>query len=151
MSQELALHADNLTMQFGGLKAVSELTLEIPVGAIFGLIGPNGAGKTTAFNMLTGVYKPTIGRVKIFGNDTVNLKPYQITRFGIGRTFQNPYRRTRRLSATAPRSCSRFSSSILASRTRRRTCRTATSAGLRSLARWRRELGCCFSTSLPLA
>src|SRR3954462_2151110 len=86
---ELALHADNLTMQFGGLKAVAELTLEIPVGAIFGLIGPNGAGKTTAFNMLTGVYRPTLGQVKIFGNDVVGLKPYQITRFGIGRTFQN--------------------------------------------------------------
>src|SRR4051794_39978851 len=88
-STELALHADNLTMQFGGLKAVAELNLEIPVGGIFGLIGPNGAGKTTAFNMLTGVYKPTIGKVKIFGNDSVGLKPYQITRFGIGRTFQN--------------------------------------------------------------
>src|SRR3954471_15277688 len=86
---ELALHADNLTIQFGGLKAVAELTLEIPVGSIFGRIGPNGAGKTTAFNMLTGVYKPTIGRVKIFGHDVVGLKPYQITRYGIGRTFQN--------------------------------------------------------------
>jgi branched-chain amino acid transport system ATP-binding protein len=86
---EVALHADALTMQFGGLKAVADLTLQIPVGAIFGLIGPNGAGKTTAFNMLTGVYRPTQGAVKIFGQDVVGLKPYQITRYGIGRTFQN--------------------------------------------------------------
>jgi branched-chain amino acid transport system ATP-binding protein len=88
-NRELALHADTLTMQFGGLKAVSELSLEIPTGAIFGLIGPNGAGKTTAFNMLTGVYRPTSGAVRIFGKDVVGLKPWQITRYGIGRTFQN--------------------------------------------------------------
>jgi branched-chain amino acid transport system ATP-binding protein len=88
---ELALHADALTMQFGGLKAVSELTLEVPTGAIFGLIGPNGAGKTTAtaFNMLTGVYRPTAGAVRVFGKNVVGLRPYEITRTGIGRTFQN--------------------------------------------------------------
>src|SRR5438309_2178578 len=85
----LALQTDQLTMQFGGLKAVSELTLEIPVGAIHGLIGPNGAGKTTAFNMLTGVYRPTSGKVRILGKDVVGLRPYEITRSGVGRTFQN--------------------------------------------------------------
>lgn len=84
-----ALHANALTMQFGGLKAVSELTLQIPKGAIFGLIGPNGAGKTTAFNMLTGVYRPTLGTVEAFGHPLVGLKPYQITTYGVARTFQN--------------------------------------------------------------
>ncbi len=88
-TQTLALHADKLTMQFGGLKAVSELTLEIPQGAIYGLIGPNGAGKTTAFNMLTGVYKPTLGNVTAFGTPVTGKKPYEITSCGMARTFQN--------------------------------------------------------------
>jgi branched-chain amino acid transport system ATP-binding protein len=86
---DTALKTESLTMQFGGLKAVSDLTLELPRGSIFGLIGPNGAGKTTVFNMLTGVYRPTSGSVRIFGRDVVGLKPWQITRVGIGRTFQN--------------------------------------------------------------
>lgn len=85
----LALDARDLTMQFGGLKAVSNLSLQIEMGIIFGLIGPNGAGKTTAFNMLTGVYEPTSGSVKGFGQNLVGLKPYQITSKGLARTFQN--------------------------------------------------------------
>jgi branched-chain amino acid transport system ATP-binding protein len=85
----LALHADALTMQFGGLKAVSEFTLEIPQGVIFGLIGPNGAGKTTVFNMLTGVYQPTLGKVTAFDQALVGLRPYDITKRGVARTFQN--------------------------------------------------------------
>ncbi len=90
MSQnQVALHARSLTMQFGGLRAVSELSLEIPVGSIFGLIGPNGAGKTTAFNMLTGVYRPTSGWITAFGQELVGLRPYDITRAGLARTFQN--------------------------------------------------------------
>lgn len=85
----LALSAKNLTMRFGGLKAVSELNLDIPEGAIFGLIGPNGAGKTTVFNMLTGVYRPTEGSIQAFGKDLVGLKPYEIVPCGLARTFQN--------------------------------------------------------------
>jgi branched-chain amino acid transport system ATP-binding protein len=76
-------------MQFGGLKAVSDLEIRVPTGAIFGLIGPNGAGKTTAFNMLTGVYRPTSGEVIGFGQSLVGLKPYEITAKGLARTFQN--------------------------------------------------------------
>lgn len=87
--QELALNVRNLTLQFGGLKAVSDLNLALPKGGIFGLIGPNGAGKTTAFNMLTGVYKPTSGSIQAFGHPLVGLKPYQITQVGVARTFQN--------------------------------------------------------------
>lgn len=85
----LALKAEKLTIQFGGLKAVNEFDIEIPQGVIFGLIGPNGAGKTTVFNMLTGVYQPTSGSVVGFGHSLVGLKPYQITRRGLARTFQN--------------------------------------------------------------
>ena len=85
----LALDVRNLTMQFGGLKAVSDLSLQIETGIIFGLIGPNGAGKTTAFNMLTGVYQPTAGTVFAFDQALVGLPPYEITKKGLARTFQN--------------------------------------------------------------
>lgn len=80
---------DKLTIQFGGLKAVSELNLEINQGMIFGLIGPNGAGKTTVFNMLTGVYLPTSGSISAFGHNLVGKKPFEITNLGLARTFQN--------------------------------------------------------------
>lgn len=86
-----ALRVQNLSIVFGGLKAVTDLDLEIPKGSIFGLIGPNGAGKTTIFNMLTGVYTPTSGTI-IHGQSGTSLgglKPYEITRTGIARTFQN--------------------------------------------------------------
>jgi branched-chain amino acid transport system ATP-binding protein len=88
MSQ-LALHTENMTIQFGGLKAVSDLNLTVPQGMIFGLIGPNGAGKTTAFNLLTGVYKPTSGKISAFGKSLDGAKPFQITKLGVARTFQN--------------------------------------------------------------
>jgi branched-chain amino acid transport system ATP-binding protein len=84
-----ALSVTNLTMQFGGLKAVSEFNLQIPQGTIFGLIGPNGAGKTTVFNMLTGVYQPTSGEIEIFGKNSVGNPPHKIMCFGVARTFQN--------------------------------------------------------------
>lgn len=83
------LKVDNITMQFGGLTAVKDFTLGLNEGEIIALIGPNGAGKTTAFNMITGVYKPTKGSI-IYGKETINgLKPDLITRKGIARTFQN--------------------------------------------------------------
>ena len=76
-------------MHFGGLKAVDRLNLCLEKGELVGLIGPNGAGKTTVFNMITGVYEPTLGEI-IFQDKKLNgKKPYQITSFGIGRTFQN--------------------------------------------------------------
>ncbi len=87
--ETIALETKKLTMQFGGLKAVSELDISVPQGSIFGLIGPNGAGKTTAFNMLTGVYRPTSGEVIGFDQALVGLKPYEITARGLARTFQN--------------------------------------------------------------
>jgi branched-chain amino acid transport system ATP-binding protein len=83
------LQTRKLKMQFGGLVCVNDLELEIPRGAIFGLIGPNGAGKTTAFNMLTGVYQPTAGEIFFEGQSLVGLKPFEIARRGLARTFQN--------------------------------------------------------------
>jgi branched-chain amino acid transport system ATP-binding protein len=85
----LALHADKLSLSFGGLKAVSELTVELPKRALHGLIGPNGAGKTTAFNLLTGVYKPDVGAVTLDGERIEGKKPSFIAKAGMARTFQN--------------------------------------------------------------
>ena len=83
------LKTDNITMEFGGLRAVSQLQLEVNSGSIVGLIGPNGAGKTTVFNMITGVYKPTSGRIYFQGDDITGMKADKITARGIARTFQN--------------------------------------------------------------
>jgi branched-chain amino acid transport system ATP-binding protein len=83
------LELENATIRFGGLTAVSELTLAIGENELVGLIGPNGAGKTTAFNMITGVYRPTSGRILFCGNDTLGIKPNRLAARGIARTFQN--------------------------------------------------------------
>lgn len=87
--REIVLKADHLCIQFGGLKAVDDVNLEIKRGELYGLIGPNGAGKTTAFNILTGVYKPTSGRFFLCGKDLTGKSPLEINRAGIARTFQN--------------------------------------------------------------
>ena len=83
------LDAQNVTIRFGGLTAVCEFNMSIRPGELLGLIGPNGAGKTTLFNMLTGVYKPTEGDIRIGGVSTRDMKPYEITSLGVARTFQN--------------------------------------------------------------
>lgn len=83
------LEAKNITMQFGGLKAVENFNVEVNEGELLGLIGPNGAGKTTVFNMLTGVYSPTHGEIFINGKSTKGLKAFQISHLGMTRTFQN--------------------------------------------------------------
>ncbi len=79
----------NLSKSFGGIKAVQKFEVDIRQGEIIGLIGPNGAGKTTAFNLLTGVYEPTAGDIIFNGKEIKGLKPYNITKLGIARTFQN--------------------------------------------------------------
>jgi branched-chain amino acid transport system ATP-binding protein len=83
------LTAQMVRKEFGGLVAVNDVDFTIPEGAIVSLIGPNGAGKTTFFNMLTGVYKPTGGRIVFAGEDITGKPPHAITERGIGRTFQN--------------------------------------------------------------
>lgn len=83
------LQTDKATIRFGGLVAVNELEMQVKPGEIYGLIGPNGAGKTTIFNLLTGVYQPTSGDIYIAGTRVNGLKPYQISRIGVSRTFQN--------------------------------------------------------------
>ena len=83
------LECKNLGIQFGGLKAVDNFNLNIEKGMLYGLIGPNGAGKTTVFNLLTGVYKPTTGTIRLEGNLINGKTPTQINNMGIARTFQN--------------------------------------------------------------
>lgn len=83
------LTIDNLCKSFGGIKAVSNINMEINKGEIVGLIGPNGAGKTTFFNLLTGMYSPTSGIIAFQDLNLNKLKPYKITDYGIARTFQN--------------------------------------------------------------
>jgi branched-chain amino acid transport system ATP-binding protein len=79
----------NLTVKFGGLLALDDVSFDIRRGEILGLIGPNGAGKTTCFNAMTGVYKPTSGDVLLEGNSLKGQKQHRITRLGLARTFQN--------------------------------------------------------------
>jgi branched-chain amino acid transport system ATP-binding protein len=88
-SNNFLLDAEELSIRFGGLKAVDHLTLRIPRGALYGLIGPNGAGKTTAFNLITGVYQTQTGRILLDGKRIDGRKPFQIAKAGLSRTFQN--------------------------------------------------------------
>ncbi|TFV75438.1 ABC transporter ATP-binding protein [Blastococcus sp. CT_GayMR19] len=83
------LSLENVSLQFGGLKALDDVSFEVREGEILGLIGPNGAGKTTCFNVMTGVYHPTSGLVRFAGEPLGNRKRFAITRLGIARTFQN--------------------------------------------------------------
>jgi len=83
------LEAKNITMQFGGLVAVDNFNFQVGDRDLVGVIGPNGAGKTTIFNMLTGMYTPTKGQVKLAGEDITGLRPFEITQKGMVRTFQN--------------------------------------------------------------
>jgi branched-chain amino acid transport system ATP-binding protein len=83
------LKVDQLGIDFGGLKAVSDFNLEIKTGEIVGLIGPNGAGKTTVFNLITGYFPPNTGSITFDGKVITGKKPYQVCQLGIARTFQN--------------------------------------------------------------
>jgi branched-chain amino acid transport system ATP-binding protein len=83
------LDIDSVTMNFGGLCALSRVVLSVEPGEIRGLIGPNGSGKTTLLNVITGVYRPAAGRITLAGNQLVGLRPHQITPLGVARTFQN--------------------------------------------------------------
>ena len=86
---ELLLQTVDAGIEFGGLKALQDFNLEIRQGDLKGLIGPNGAGKTTAFNILTGVYEPTHGQIRVLGEVVNGRKPHQINHLGVARTFQN--------------------------------------------------------------
>jgi branched-chain amino acid transport system ATP-binding protein len=86
---DAALALDRLSIHFGGLRAVQELSLAVPAGQIFSIIGPNGAGKTTIFNAVSGLYAPTSGEILFEGRPVTRLAPHARARLGISRTFQN--------------------------------------------------------------
>ncbi|MBM4377946.1 MAG: ABC transporter ATP-binding protein [Deltaproteobacteria bacterium] len=88
-ASDVLLEARSASIVFGGLKALSEFSLTVRKGELLGLIGPNGAGKTTAFNVLTGVYQPTSGEVRVCGERVNGMRPFQVNRRGLARTFQN--------------------------------------------------------------
>lgn len=83
------LKIENLTISFGGIKAVNNVSFEVERGSIYSIIGPNGAGKTTIFNCISGIYPPRSGKVSFKGEEITHLKPHQVARKGIARTFQN--------------------------------------------------------------
>lgn len=85
----MSLEIDHMTMRFGGVVAVNDVTMSVKPGEIHGLIGPNGSGKTTIFNVVSGYYKPTSGRVSFEGKTVSNLPAHKITALGFARTFQN--------------------------------------------------------------
>lgn len=89
MAENEILKIDDITQKFGGLTALSHIRIDIHPGEILGVIGPNGAGKTTLFNLITGIYRPSEGRILLNGQDITGKKPYQIAELGISRTFQN--------------------------------------------------------------
>ncbi|GAA4803829.1 ABC transporter ATP-binding protein [Actinomycetospora chlora] len=86
---ETLLAVDALTVRFGGLTALDDVTFDVKRGEILGLIGPNGAGKTTCFNIMTGVYRPTTGDIRLEGRSLARMKRYRIIQEGVARTFQN--------------------------------------------------------------
>lgn len=83
------LDVQNLCISFGGLRAVDDFEIHVEKGQLYGLIGPNGAGKTTVFNLLTGVYKPNEGIIRLDDVDITGKKTIEINKAGIARTFQN--------------------------------------------------------------
>lgn len=85
----MILKSKNITKVFGGLKAVDDVSIEIPRGTVYSIIGPNGAGKTTFLNLITGIYEPTQGAIQFDGQDVTGLGPEELARLGMSRTFQN--------------------------------------------------------------
>ncbi len=83
------LEAERLSITFGGVRAIDEVSLQVPAGLVFSIIGPNGAGKTTLFNLFSGIYQPHDGFVRFAGEDVTGLAPERLARRGLSRTFQN--------------------------------------------------------------
>jgi branched-chain amino acid transport system ATP-binding protein len=85
---DLMLSVRGLCMQFGGLAAIEAMNLDVPRGCVYGVIGPNGAGKTTFFNLLSGIFRPTAGEIRLDGRPIQGYRPHDIAKLGVGRTFQ---------------------------------------------------------------
>lgn len=87
--KDVLLEFRGVSLSFGGVKALEDVSFEVPTGKVTGLIGPNGAGKTTLFNCLSGLYRPDAGQILFDGRDITTVAPHEITALGVGRTFQN--------------------------------------------------------------
>ncbi|HUA69788.1 MAG TPA: ABC transporter ATP-binding protein [Solirubrobacteraceae bacterium] len=90
MSGTPLIDVENLSVRFGGVRAVSDVSFAVPEGLISAIIGPNGAGKTTLFNCMSGIYRPTEGRIMLESNDVTRMRPHRIAKLGLARTFQAP-------------------------------------------------------------
>src|SRR5690554_7664123 len=90
MSAGSSLHVVDVSVSFGGIHAVQDVTMDVAPGSIVGLIGPNGAGKSTLLNVVSGLLRPTSGRVALGDQELRNLRPDQIAKLGLGRVFQHP-------------------------------------------------------------
>jgi branched-chain amino acid transport system ATP-binding protein len=90
VSDTPCIAVENVSVRFGGVHALSNVSFEVPKGLITAIIGPNGAGKTTLFNCMSGLYRPTEGRIVLDGNDVTRMRPYRIAKLGLSRTFQAP-------------------------------------------------------------
>ena len=88
-SNQALLSVEGLGISFGGLKAVHDVSFTVQPGEIVSVIGPNGAGKTTLFNMISGIYLPDLGKVKLAGEDVTGMEPHLLAQRGMSRTFQN--------------------------------------------------------------
>ncbi|HEY7460153.1 MAG TPA: ABC transporter ATP-binding protein [Xanthobacteraceae bacterium] len=89
MANNVILEVERLSIAFGGVHAVNEVSLAVPAGMVFSIIGPNGAGKTTLFNVISGIYVPQLGCVRLAGEEVTGLSPDRLARRGLSRTFQN--------------------------------------------------------------
>jgi branched-chain amino acid transport system ATP-binding protein len=87
---DIILKAENISKSFGGIKALTDVNLDVHENEVLAIVGPNGAGKTTFFNIISGLYKPDTGKITFLGNDITNLPPYKRAQLGIARTFQIP-------------------------------------------------------------
>jgi branched-chain amino acid transport system ATP-binding protein len=90
MSDTPLIEVENVSVRFGGVRALSDVSFGVAPGLITAIIGPNGAGKTTLFNCMSGLYRPTEGRIVLEGNEVTRMRPYRIARLGLARTFQAP-------------------------------------------------------------
>lgn len=88
VSGEPAVVIKEVSLRFGGVRALDDVSFDIPTGGVYGIVGPNGAGKTALLNCISGIYRPKPGSVKVFGTEVVRMAPHKIMRLGVGRTFQ---------------------------------------------------------------
>ncbi len=148
------LEVDHITQHFGGLCAVSDFSLRLEPGELVGLIGPNGAGKTTVFNVMTGVYRPSTGRIRLEGEDLVGLSPSAIHARGLARTFQN-IRLFKKMTVLDNVRLARYArlgyNPLEAPVNGRRIYRTGCSASWKSSGRWLRNPGSCCLMNPPPA